>query len=228
VKSVAFGSLILAVGCAIEGSPFKAAPRPQENVRVVAVIPFQNGALDARFDGADFANILSSEIAKLEGFRAIRPQDLKRAMETGEDVNRLEDALRAARQSKADAILAVNVTGYDPYDPPHIAISVQLLAAHPRSLSGAELDAIVQAGSWRRGPFSLTRDSAGHALAAFETVFDAREERTRRKLSSYAQANGAGDSSLPPEREFLAVQSRYLQFVSAQVLNRLFERAAAE
>lgn len=220
---------LLAACSGIESWKYKSyPPNPYPDLQVVAVLPFQNGTVDARFDGMEFGTILASELIKFEGFRALRPVDFKRAMEAGEKVSSLDDILRIARKLKADALLVVQVTDYDPFDPPKIGVSVQFLRVQAKSLSGADIDRIVQSASWRRGPFVLTREKAGHLIDAFETVYDAHEERTRRELVAYAQAQEESDSPFAPEREFMAVQARYVQFVSNQLLNRLFDRTAHE
>ena len=63
-------------------------------------------------------------------------------------------------------------------------------------------------------------------MAAFEEVYDAHDLRTRRALEAYARGQVERDSAFG-SREFLAVQSRYLQFVSAQLINRALEILAA-
>ncbi|MBV8879407.1 MAG: hypothetical protein JO332_05565, partial [Planctomycetaceae bacterium] len=126
------------------------------------------------------------------------------------------DAIRAARKLGADTVLACAVTDHDPYDPPRTGIHVQVLRTEPRSLSTRDLDLLLQSASWRKGPFALTRDGAGHALAAFEAVYDARDAATRALVAAYAQKTSTR------ETDFYAVQPRWLQFVSQQILRRAY------
>jgi hypothetical protein len=192
----------LAVLVALAGC---AEPRHEEaTLRVIAVLPFVDQTGGASFDGDEFANILASELVKA-GFRVIRPAQMG-------SVTTTDEALRAGRRLRADAIVACAITEYDPYDPPKVAIAAQILRVEATAQSGQNLDRMLQSGSWRRGPLEYR---AGHALAAFEEVFDSRDRETRRALQEYVEGR--------PEaaRDVLAVQSRYLQFVSSRMVWRM-------
>jgi len=192
--------ILLAAGCA--------EARPEEpSYRVIAVLPFADRT-NGGFDGDEFANILASELVKA-GFRVIRPAQI------GAPVTTADEAIRIARRHRADVILACAITEYDPYDPPKVAISAQFLRVEAGPRSGEDLDRMLQSGSWHKGPLSMSRDRAGHALAAFEEVYDSRDRETRRALHEYVE--GRAES----EREILAVQSRYLQFVSSRMIQRV-------
>ena len=222
-------ALALLSGCSIESWKYKSyPPNPCPDLQVVAVLPVFNSTLDGKFDGMEYGNIIASELIKFDGFRVLRPIDFKRAMEAGEKINSVEDVLRISRKMKADAVLVTQITDYDPYDPPRIGINVQFLRTQGRTLSGADIDRIVQSASWRRGPLAMTRERAGNWIDAFETVYDAHEERIRKEAIQYAQAQEGEDTPFVGEKEFLAVQSRYMQFVANQLLNRLFDRTVAE
>ncbi|MBI3855710.1 MAG: hypothetical protein HY293_08475 [Planctomycetes bacterium] len=198
--------LILVAGCA----PVERRDEPE--IRVVAVLPFADQTGGSGFDADEFANILASELVKLGGIRVIRPAQIRA---TGEAIASADDAIRIGRRVRADAVLACAITDYDPYDPPRIAVSAQFLRVAAGPLSGQDLDRLLQSGSWHRGPLTLSRDRAGHALIAFEEVYDSREKSTRHALREFAE--GRVDS----ERELLAVQSRYLQFVSNRMISRM-------
>ncbi len=228
--AVAFLAL-LAGGCEIfESWKYKSyPPNPFPDIKVVAVFPVMNQTKDATIDGDEFANILANELAKFSGFRPIRPQMLRQAMAPGEKgPSTVEEALQFGRRLQADAILACSVTDYDPYMPPRISVSVQFLRVSGRRLSGADIDRLVQSASWKRGPYPMSKDRAGHYVASFEDVYDAHEERIRSELTQYAQAQGSADTPFTEDREFLAVQSRYLQFVSNQVINHILEVAPVD
>jgi hypothetical protein len=212
VKRAAIVLLTLLAGC-VELPEDK----PPLELGDVAVLPIVNRT-GVPFDGDAFANILASELVKAGGNRVIRPAQIRAAGEPGESIQTANDALRLGRRVRARLVLACAITDYDPYDPPKVAIATQVLRVDAGPLSGQDLDRLLQSGSWRRGPLSMTRDGAAHALAAFEDVYDAQDPETRRALKLYARGR---DSAFAGEREFLAVQSRYLQFVSAQLIQRL-------
>jgi hypothetical protein len=215
VKRVAVLALALLAAC--EPLPEPLEPLPIADLGVVAVLPFVNRTA-LRFDEDEFANILASEAVKAGAGRVIRPAQIRTAVQPGEAMRSADDAIRVGRRLRADVVIACAITDYDPYDPPKIAISTQVLRVAAGSLSGEDLDRLLQSASWRRGPLALSRSGAAHAVAAFESVYDAQDPETRRALRAYARRR---ESAFAGEREFLAVQSRYLQFVSAQVLQRL-------
>lgn len=193
--------LVLLAGCGGEVRREEAVPR------VIAVLPFSDQTGGGSFDGDQFANILASELVKA-GYRVVRPGQMGK-------VTTADEAIRAGRRLRADAILACAVTEYDPYDPPKVAVAVQILRVEAGPQSGQDLDRMLQSGSWRRGPLAMSRDRAGHALAAFEEVYDSRERQTRTAIQQYVEGR------VEAEREVLAVQSRYLQFVSSRMVGKV-------
>ncbi len=212
-------ALLFAAGCSAGSRHEPSYPsNPFPNLQTVAVLPVLDQTTKAGFDGNEFGDILASELLKFPGFRAVRPA----AFRGHAPPRSVDEAVRLGRQCKVDAVLVAVVTDHDPYDPPRIAVSVQLLRSSSRAVSAEEVDRLVQSASWRQGPLAMSPERAGHWVAAFEDVFDAHDARVRRDLAAYAQAQVSDDSGFLGEREFLAVQSRYFQFVSHQILQHLF------
>jgi hypothetical protein len=219
-------ALVLAwlAGCA---APPESEGDPLSGIRVIAVLPFADQTGGASFDAEEFANILASELVKVGGVRVIRPAQIRAAFEAGEALHTADDAIRIGHRVRADAVLACAITDYDPYDPPKVAVSAQLLRVAAGPISNRDLDRLLQSASWRRGPLTMSRDRAGHAMAAFEEVYDAHDKQTRTALHAYAQGQIGSDSAFLREREFLAVQSRYMKFVSSQLIYRALEMLSA-
>ena len=215
--------LLLLAGCSGSQRNYRDyPPNPFPDIHNVAVLPVLNQGGRPTFDPDDFGNILASELLKFPGFKVVRPAALRGL---GEPLPKsVEDAVRLGRRLKVDAVLVSMITDHDPYDPPRVAISVQFLRTGARTVASDGIDRLVQSSSWRKGPLEMTREKAGHWVAAFEGVYDAHEERIRREIAAYAAAQDASDTAFLREREFLAVQDRYFQFVSNQTLYRLFER----
>ena len=210
----AAGLLLLLAGCTIGES---AAP-PMPAIRVIAVLPVADQTGGSTFDADEFANILASELVRVWGVRVVRPAQIRTATESS--ILSFDDAVHIGRKVRADAVLACAITEYDPYDPPKVAIAAQVLRVEASPLSGRDLDRMLQSGSWRRGPLSMSTDRAGHAITAFEEVYDSRDQATRQALRSYLRGR------LENEREILAVQSRYLQFISTQMASRVFSHGS--
>jgi hypothetical protein len=215
---VALGLLLASSACRTPPP----APAPACPLRVVAVLPVScaEGVRDADLDR--FTDIFSSEWVKVAGVRAIRPPWTGGA--SGKPPT-LEEALRLARDARADAFVAASLTGYDPYDPPRLGISLQYFRVHARTLPDSEVDRLVQSASWRRGPVPLSRDKAGHWITSFERIFDAHDRDVRDRLARYARENAGGGPAGSRERDILAVQPRYMQFVSNQVIHEILDAA---
>lgn len=201
--------LALVTGCKTTASE----PTPMAgDVRTVAILPFFDETGRSSFDGDELGNILASELVKSSGVRVLRPSQLR----AGDKIATIADAVRVARRVGADLVIACAVTDYDPYDPPRVGIHLQVLRAEPRTLSTKDLDVLLQSASWKKGPLTMTRDGAGHALKAFEEVYDARDAATRQLVAAYGQKTSTRES------DFYAVQSRWMQFVSNQILRRAY------
>lgn len=218
--------LVLLAGCSFENVKYKTYPwNPYPDVETVAVFPFIVQDRDfVGLDGIEFANIFASELLKFGGFSVVRPRLLLADIQNSRDpvnLTRIDDLLRFARRHKADAVILAEITDFDPYEPPKIGLSLQLLRVEARSLSDAEVDRMVQSSSWRRGPLPMTREGAPHWIGAFERVYDAHQESVREEIIAYSQAQDDRDTPYEREREFLAVQSRFQQFVSNQVINEI-------
>jgi hypothetical protein len=219
--------LLLTGGCNfLESWKYKVyPPNPFPDIETVAVLPFINQTASAQIDGVEMGNLMANELAKFVGLRPLRPQLIRQALGNAKGPSTVEEAIQLGRRLQADAVIAVAVTDYDPYVPPRLSVSVQFLRVSARRLAAADVDRLVQSASWRRGPMAMPRDRAGHWVAAFEDVYDAHEERIRVELSQYAQAQEGSDTPFTGDREFLAVQSRFVQFVCNQVIHHVFDEA---
>lgn len=219
-------SLLLLAGCSSDGLRYADyGPNPFPEIQTVAVLPVLNQTGQPTFDGDEYGNILASELLKFRGFRAVRPAALRGL---GEPLPKsVEDAVKLGRRLRVDAVLVAMITDHDPYEPPKVAVSVQFLRTGARTVSSADIDRLTQSSSWRKGPFPMSPERAGHWISAFEGVYDAHSAGVRREVVAYARAQEGSDTAFVGEREFLAVSHRYFQFVSNQLLLRLFEAAPA-
>jgi hypothetical protein len=219
-------AFVLVAGCSASDVRYEEyGHNPFPDVQTVAVLPVLNQTGQPTFDGEEYGNILASELLKWSGFRVTRPAVLRGL---NEPLPRsVEDAVKLGRRLRVDAVLVAMITDHDPYEPPKAAVSVQFLRTGARTVSSADIDRMTQSASWRKGPFAMSPERAGHWIAAFEGVWDAHSAGVRRELVAYARAQEGSDTAFVGEREFLAVAPRYFQFVSNQLLRRLFEAAPA-
>lgn len=198
---------------------------PYSDLSSILVLPFLNQSTTP-FDGDELGNICASELAKFSGFRVFRPHHARMHVKPGEPVATLEDVLRIAKALKADAVLAVAVTDYDPYNPPKVALTVQLIRVSARSVSGEDIDLYTRLPSWHALPFPLTSQQAGHHGGVFDVVVDAHARMVQDEIDRYLDSQNRDELGFKDLREFLMVQSRFMQFVSSQILLRLFEAAS--
>ena len=215
-------------GCAWIGSAkYRSYPEnPYPDLRTIAILPFINRT-DVPIDGAQFANTFASEMVKFGGFRVVRPAQIRAALQAGETVDTVEDAIELGRRVDADAILAAAVTDYDPYYPPRLALSVQLFRVRVRdSGPGDDLDRIVQVGSWRHIPFEINDDRLKNVAAAFETMYDTHKDDVRSEVAAYSAAQETADYPYTEAGdEILNLQDRLWQFVSARAIHQLIDLA---
>lgn len=208
---------VLCLLCACTAGPV--APPP--GAGIVAILPFIDESHGA--DAEEFGAIFSSEMAKAAGWRILRPVRVRAALEVGESASRLADALRAARRLNADLVIAVAVTECDPYDPPRLGAAVQILRTQAADLTDADVDRITQSANWR-APFPVTRDRAGHAVAAFERIWDARTRSTLAEIADFAADHDTSDAPSEGVRHFTAAHGDFMRFASRSLATEVLSR----
>lgn len=194
-------ALLALAGCA----PASTAPTPADaaSPRAWAVAPAD--------ESGTLTGLLADELVRARRARVV-------VLDANPDA---VSAAAAARAQRADRVLAVKVLRHDPYDPPRTSVAVEVLRSDRRSVSGGELDRLTSSASWRTAPLPLGREGAGHAVAAFELVVDARDPATRNWLSAYAETRRSPDGAWSGISEFLAVESRWMEFVAHAVVHRV-------
>jgi len=177
----------------------------------IAVAPAINLSGSADFDPNRFADLMASELSFVEGVRVI-PVSRVLGVLAAQHLERVESAVHAeqlARWVGADAILVFAVTEYDPYDPPIIGISAQLLGRGPRT--GIELPGPVDPNK----PIvreNVPPEKAGvHVLAESQRVYDASHERIVREIRLFARQRNA-DESPYGWRRYVVDQQGYMRF----------------
>lgn len=224
--AVFLGILFAAVtSCAyINSSKYRSYPKnPFPDIETVAVFPFYNETTSV-LDIAEVSNIFSDELAKFPGFTVIRPvKVVMGANAAGINPTTLADVIRLGKTLKADAVLVVTVTSYDPYRPPKIALSMQLYRTSEAHLSAGEIDRIVQSATWK--PFKVTKGNASNLVASFERVYDSHKHDVRAEVEAYGMAQDDRDYAYTGGEEFLSITNRYWQFVSCQMIREMFEKS---
>jgi hypothetical protein len=226
MKRIAILGLLGLASCLLPSTKYRSyPPNPNPDIRRVIVLPFFNLTAEPNLDMNEMSNVFASELVKFPGFEVIRPVMVRAALQEGERITTIDDAIKIGRRLKADVILAVAVTDHTPYDPPRTALSVQWILTTSRRLSAGDIDRIIQSASWK-GPFGIDRANAGYFLDSYERMWDAHSKNVRDEVRAYADAQADEDKIYRDENEFLAIQDRWMQFVSNQAINLFIQRHA--
>ncbi len=140
----------------------------------------------------ELASLLVGELTSSGRFRAARVEE--------------------GRRPKADAVVTVAITEFDPYDPPRLALAVRVQRG-PGAGAG-DLDRLTQAGVWGRAPRPAD-------AASFDLLLDSRDLATREALRAFMRTQDPAASAFTGGREVLAVSSSYLRFAAHQVAARI-------
>lgn len=216
-------ALTLCSSCAYTKSlKYRSYPKnPFPDIETVAVFPFINGTSSA-IDTVETANTFATEMVKFEGFKVVRPSKVMAAMEKV-TITSLDDVIALGRDLKADAVLVATVTDYDPYNPPRIAVALQLFRVQQRPLAAADIDRIVQSATWK--PFKVTSKHASNLVASFERVYDSNRKDVKAEVEAYAMAHDDRDYAFKDGDAFLNITSRYWQFVSCRLVMEIIDSA---
>ena len=209
--------------CMIFQSRYSSYPEnPFEDIKSVLVLPFLNQTGEA-FETYKLGKVCANELRKYPGFQVLYPQDVMSAIPPGKTTLDLEEVLRLGRAVRADAILVVRVNDYDPYDPPMISLTVQMLRLTARALGSAEMDELTRSASWHDLPVQMPSEGRGHLVGAFDAVYDAHSLAIQSEIEEYMDAQNRERTGFHEIGQYLMVQKRFIQFVSSQLLNRLLE-----
>ena len=221
--------LTLLVGmtsCSFDSTKYRSHPEnPYRGIQKVIVLPFVNMTRSPHLDLNTFSDSFASELIKFPGFDVIRPVLVQAVLEKGEVIRTIDDAVKVGRRMHADGILAVAITDHNSYDPPRTALQVQFLRTRAQRMSAGKIDEMIQSASWRVGPYQLSPGKAGYLVDAFQKMWDAHSKNVRDEIKLYSESMEDRDTAYRDENEFLAVQDRWMQFVSNQAINLLIERA---
>ncbi len=193
---------------------------------VIAVAPLANESgvtIDPR-TRAEVSDDLVAAVNQVDGWAAVPLDRTLTAMASlgMAEVRSEADARQLIATIGVDGIIVGTITQWNPYDPPRFGANVLLIgddsrlrtAVDPQSLYGRTGDAsAAPAGGTVRSVTDLVVD------------LDAVDHDTRRRLREYAEARSDVTGGFdPPERYYMMVFHRYLQFAADQVAGGLVAR----
>ncbi len=241
-----FGPLALVVSVAVTGCETpRAMLEPVPDVAapytaILAVAPFTNES-GVSIGSRDILEVSDKIVAGLNqtvgidgsvegGWRAVPVDRTISAMrQLGIDAIRTEAEARAVIETiPVDGLILGTVTEWSPYDPPAFSANVLLLGHDERLGSG--LDASELYGRTGDAERDSEDDRPGGVVAAVDLVIDldAVNHRVRNAVRTYAESHSDVTGGFdPPERYYLMVYDRYLEFVASQVVRGLVSREKA-
>jgi len=187
----------------------------------IAVAPAVNQCGSTAFDPDHFADEMANELGYVDGVNVVPVSRVKDVMRQRgwTQVDRVGQARDLAAALEADAVLVFAVTAYDPYKPPKIGLTAQLLGERAEALP-------------RVNPVTLSRQPAateaqgaqgtGWVLAQASRVFDASHTDCLEDVKEFARHRDAGNNPYG-YRVYVVSQRRFMQYCCNATLRLLFD-----
>ena len=241
-----FGPVFLALAAALT-----ACETPRSNLMtvpevaapysaVLAVAPFTNES-GVSISSRDILEVSDKIVASLNettgingspdgGWQAVPVDRTLSAMrQLGLDAIRTEAEARAVIETiPVDGLILGTITEWSPYDPPAFAANVLLLGHDHRLRSGFDASGLYGRTGDENG--SQSDQKTGGVIPAVDLILelDAVNHRVRTAVRTYAESHSDVTGGFdPPERYYLMVYDRYLDFVANQVVRGLISRERA-
>lgn len=214
---------------------------PYAQRRVWAVAPLRNESGSLHADGLRVADQLTHHLTNATNIEMLPVNRVLRAMEALEiaEINTPADAARIMQTLGADGLIVGTITAYEPYDPPHLGLTIELFdggvpaafeAFDAQMLSRAMTDE--QTHPYDQGGHrpAQRRDGVASTVGAF---FDAADADVRKKIQRYA-GNRSGDGLMPPQdnwhryRMSVDLYSEFVTYVMSWRLLRAETRRIAQ
>jgi hypothetical protein len=184
---------------------------PNLGPMTIAVAPALNLSGSTDFDPNRFADLMASELGYAEGIAVIPVSRVLSvlALDGREAVESQAHALELARLLGADAILVFAVTEYDPYAPPSIGLSAQLLGARSRK-GGREVDPVALSRQATLAASGSQAPSRG-LLGQVQGVFHASHESVVSDIRKFAGQRSA-DAGPYGWRKYIVSQQHFIRY----------------
>lgn len=197
-------------------------PRPLN----IVVVPFKNLSGSQNLNRLAITDEFVTELAMVEGITVLPVNQVLAKMSElqMQEVKDPGNALLLSDALGADGVIAGAVQRWEPYDPPLIALTVQLYRRddlnRARNSSELFLDpaAIARAGK----PYDLRGTDPIQARGQVSRVFDASQSTVIERLKEYAGQRELDHSPLGWKK--IKTQRPFLRFVSHEVIGELLDQ----
>ena len=218
------------VGCSTEPTLRKPERHSAPYAAVIAVAPLANDSgvtIDPR-SRAEVSDDIVAALNRVEGWAAVPLDRTLGAMaQLGmAEVRTESDARELIATIGVDAIVVGTITEWNPSDPPRFGTNILLIGDRDRLRSSMSAQALYgRTGDDEAEP--VTADDGVATVSDLVIDLDSVDHGTRQLLRDYAAARidvtGGFD---PPERYYLMVFHRYLQFCADRIASGLVQREA--
>lgn len=192
-------------------------PNPIDNVHRIAIAPLMSTTTITDIEELD--GVLTGELARFPRVdRVIPPREVGPVVQERRLNLRSELDLRhLATLLGVDAVLVVEITGYEWIVKPRLSFLTRLfIADSPLDQATVALDMS------RGGRMTSGRGPRPGNLIELEQVYDAAENRTRDQIWWYSLARNGDGQALTGVDRILRVPNEYFQFASFSLINALF------
>lgn len=214
----------LGSGC----SPAEQIPRryygnPYPQPRTVALALFSNMSGVEQLDVLAATEEFYSELQQIPDINVIPIDRMLRALHVlgMNGINSPQDAMELAQQLDADIVITGSITQYDPYNPPRVAMVVQLYDRDSRLIAAQPDQQPIDPVTLARQPSTFVMNSASHneSTTTVARVFDCDQEDIIARVKQYAQ-NRSGTDSPAGWQHYIRSQT-YLAFVSHELIGEI-------
>jgi hypothetical protein len=211
-----------AVGCEstepLSDPHHHASPYPA--TKLWAVAPFANESGFSAVDGMAFADRLTQQLQQVRNLDVLPVNRVLEAMRARRmaDVRSVEQAMALLETLGVDGLLVGTITAWDPYTPPKIGATVQLISRRSGAMNVEDTRRLSSASTDVALP-GLTRHAQPVARASWH--FDAANHRVLADLQTYAQGRVPPDSPAG-WRRYLNSMDLFSEFVSHELMRMIF------
>lgn len=212
---------------------------PLGDVTRVAVVPFTaNSNVEIRDIPFDYSNAFCNELVRYNVPQVVRPDYVWRFMRANNmSIRTSEDIVELGKRLDADLIIVAQLTDYFPYNPPRIAVNLQVFSTRVNpAMRNTELEQWMTAGV----PYALEVEGQPTSpVVAVETLYDAGHTETYEKLKEYATVHRNKETSYTKFQgslkrkltgdtvdDYIHVMPKYFSFVSDQLIQEMLSRKA--
>jgi len=230
-QAMLMATVLATAGCAVLDRvvPAKPLTSPYATRRVWAVVPPTNQSGSTAADPLAIADQLVNQIERVENLHALPVNRVLAAMEAGQiqQVDSPAVAMTLMRVLGADGLIVGSISLCDPYDPPKLAMAMELYASEQTErYELVQLRYLSSAATAEQAYIQPPDIELDQPVSQVSAAFDASDPAVRAELEKYAAARGAERGDRDDWRRYRINMNLFREFVAAGMTRRLLEAEA--